>query len=52
MVAGLPWTTWLLLLASFGAGLAVILPFWLGRRHGRLRGTRDGSARARPNARA
>jgi hypothetical protein len=29
MIAGLPWTTWMLLLASCGGGLAIALVFWL-----------------------
>ena len=31
-VAGLPWPTWLLLLASFGPGLGVTLVSWLRNR--------------------
>jgi len=27
-MAELPWSTWLLLLASFGIGLGVVLFFW------------------------
>lgn len=29
---GLPWATWLLLVASFGIGLAIQVTFWLRRR--------------------
>jgi hypothetical protein len=32
MIAGLPWATWLLLLASFGIGLGIVVAFWLHRR--------------------
>jgi hypothetical protein len=35
MTAVLPWATWLLLLASVGAGLAVVLVFWVRQRQPR-----------------
>ncbi len=31
-MAGLPWTAWLLLLASFGLGLAIELAFYINQR--------------------
>ncbi len=34
-MAGLPWTAWLLLLASFGLGLAIELTFYLNQRRRR-----------------
>ncbi len=32
MIAGLPWTSWLLMLASGGLGLALALAFYLAQR--------------------
>jgi len=32
MIAGLPWTAWLLLVVSIGLGLAVELRFYLSQR--------------------
>jgi hypothetical protein len=32
MIAGLPWQTWLLLVVAVGAGLVVVLRFWLAQR--------------------
>jgi hypothetical protein len=34
-MAGLPWTTWLLLIASIGIGLFIELRFWMRRRSSR-----------------
>ena len=34
-MAGLPWTAWLLLIASFGLGLAIELVFYFRQRRGR-----------------
>jgi hypothetical protein len=34
-LAGLPWTTWLLLIASIGIGLSIELRFWIRRRSSR-----------------
>ncbi len=31
-MAGLPWTAWLLLFASFGLGLAIELAFYINQR--------------------
>jgi hypothetical protein len=35
MLAGLPWTAWLLLISSVGIGLAVVLVFYLTQRNWR-----------------
>jgi len=35
MIAGLPWTSWLLLLVAVGVGPALVVPFWLRHRRGR-----------------
>ena len=32
MIAGLPWTAWLLLIASAGLGLAIVLRFYFTHR--------------------
>ena len=32
MIAGLPWTAWLLLIVSVGLGLSVVLVFYLTHR--------------------
>jgi hypothetical protein len=32
-IAGLPWTAWLLLLASVGLGLAIVVRFYRSQRH-------------------
>ena len=34
-MAGLPWTAWLLLIASFGLGLTIELVFYFRQRRGR-----------------
>lgn len=36
-VAGLPWSSWLLLLASFGIGLGLVLVFYFKQRQSRFR---------------
>jgi len=40
MILGLPWTTWLLLLAAVGGGLAIELSFY-HRERGRTPGPRS-----------
>jgi hypothetical protein len=32
MIAGLPWTAWLLVLAAVGLGPALVIPFYLRHR--------------------
>ncbi len=32
MIAGLPWTAWLLLIASVGLGLSIVLAFYFTHR--------------------
>ena len=32
MIAGLPWTSWLLILAAVGLGLALVLAFYIAHR--------------------
>lgn len=32
MIAGLPWTAWLLVLAAVGLGPALVIPFYLNQR--------------------
>ncbi len=32
MIAGLPWTAWLLLIASVGLGLSIVLTFYFSHR--------------------
>jgi len=38
MIAGLPWTAWLLLIASIGLGLSIVLIFYFShRRNGKTK---------------
>jgi hypothetical protein len=40
MIAGLPWTAWILLIASVGLGLAIELVFYFNHRAADRRSTR------------
>ena len=41
MIAGLPWTAWLLLIASVGLGLSIMLVFYFTPRRNRASDSAD-----------
>ncbi len=41
MIAGLPWTAWLLLIVAVGLGLSIVLVFYVTQRHGGPSGSGD-----------